>query len=193
MRKHSARVHRASLYVLGTTILLSLALIAAAPARARSDADDPGAAYEHNLNEESHDLFGFGQPVANSANTPSNTEPGNKAVSIAKGLSVKVVSDKVGENADMIALWPNDDKPTYAIICNEIDGTLVGAAATVQRVRLSDGQVSDMISGMVSCDPAHRTDWGTIIVGEEAGTTGRLWEILDPLNVAGVTVDRAGT
>ena len=91
----------------------------------------------------------------------------------------------------MIALWPNDDKPTYAIICNEIDGTLVGAPATVQRVRLSDGQVSDMISGMVSCDPAHRTDWGTIIVGEEAGTTGRLWEILDPLNVAGVTVDRA--
>ncbi|HEY3232588.1 MAG TPA: hypothetical protein VGJ87_25375, partial [Roseiflexaceae bacterium] len=83
---------------------------------------------------------------------PSSTEPGNKAVAVAGGLSVKLVSDKVGENADMIALWPNDERPTHTIICNEIDGTAAGAPASVQRVRLSDGQVNDMISGMTSCD-----------------------------------------
>jgi secreted PhoX family phosphatase len=48
-----------------------------------------------------------------------------------------------------------------------------------------------MIFGNVSCDPSHRTAWGTIVVGEEAGATGRLYEILDPLNVNDVTIDRA--
>ncbi|HEX9438844.1 MAG TPA: hypothetical protein VF909_04135, partial [Roseiflexaceae bacterium] len=182
--------------------LLSLGLLAAAPSAAGTadqagrpqEANDPGADYEGELREHSRDLFGFGKPVAASASTPSSTEPGNKAVAVAGSLSVKLVSDKVGENADMIALWPNDKRPTHAIICNEIDGTTAGAPASVQRVRLSDGQVNDMISGMTSCDPAHRTEWGTIVVGEEAGKTGRVWEILDPLNVNGVTVDRvAGT
>src|SRR5262245_51310371 len=184
--------------------ILSLGLIAAAPSSAPPAAPapigqldlkhDPGVFYEKQLRENSEEIFGFGRPVAAAANTPSNTERGDKAVVLAKGLKAKVVSDKVGEDADMIALWPNDDHPTFAIICNEIDGTAPGSPATVQRVRLSDGQVSDMVFGMTSCDPSHRTDWGTILVGEEAGTSGRVWEILDPLNVNGVTVDRvAGT
>jgi uncharacterized protein DUF839 len=196
------------LIAVGTTLiaLLGMGLIAAAPssvpaaAGAASPAissnghdfvDDPGADYQDELRAHAHDLFGFGKPVGASASTPSSTEPGDRAVVVARGLKVKVVSDKVGENADMIALWPNDNQPTYAIICNEIDGTPGRSPATVQRVRLSDGQVSNMVFGMTSCDPAHRTDWGTIVVGEEAGTAGRMWEILDPLNVNGVTVDRA--
>jgi secreted PhoX family phosphatase len=91
----------------------------------------------------------------------------------------------------MMALWPDDANPTHAIICNEIDGTVAGAPASVQRVQLSDGQVADMVSGLRSCDPVRRTAWGTVVVGEEAGPTGRLWEIFDPLNVSGVIVDRA--
>jgi hypothetical protein len=194
--------------MVGTSLvtLLSLGLIAAAPSSTPPAADpagavaslgghdfeqDPGAEYQDELHEHARDLFGFGKPVAASATTPSNTQPGDRAVLIAKELKVKIVSNKVGENADMIALWPNDAKPTYAIVCNEINGTAPGSPATVQRVRLSDGQVSNMIFGMLSCDPAHRTDWGTIVVGEEAGPAGRLWEILDPLNVNGVRVDRA--
>ncbi|HET9222463.1 MAG TPA: hypothetical protein VFO07_08165, partial [Roseiflexaceae bacterium] len=185
--------------------ILTLGLIAAAPSSSpppvapaslggRDFEDDPGVDFEAELRDHSRDLFGFSKPVTASANTPSNTEPGDKAVVMAKGLKAKLVSDKVGEDADMIALWPNDDNPTHAIICNEIDGAAPGSPATVQRVRLSNGQVSDMVFGMTSCDPAHRTEWGTIVVGEEAGTSGRMWEILDPLNVNGVTVDRvAGT
>jgi hypothetical protein len=157
-------------------------------------ADDPGAKDGQSLQERSQPLFGFGHPVKESANTPSSTAPGDKAVEVAENLQVRVISNKVGENADMIALWPDDANPTHAIICNEINGTALGSPATVQRVRLSDGQVEDMVFGMQSCDPVHSTAWGTVVVAEEAGPAGRLWEILDPLNVNGVTVDRvAGT
>lgn len=151
---------------------------------------DPGAAYEAQLGKESKALFGFGHPLRH-AISGEFAGPGAQAVELAKGLSARVTTSTVGQVADMIALWPDDRHPTYAIVCNEIDGSAPGSPATVQRVRLSDGQVSDMIFGHVSCDPAHRTPWGTVVVGEESGSSGRLWEILDPLAVNGVTVDRA--
>jgi hypothetical protein len=157
-------------------------------------ADDPGLQYEQSLQNRSQPLFGFGHPVAESAKTPSSTLPGDQTVEVVQNLQVRVMSSTVGEDADMIALWPDDANPTHAIICNEIDGTAAGAPATVQRVRLSDGHVEDMVFGLDSCDPARRTAWGTVVVGEEAGSSGRLWEILDPLHVNGVSVDRdAGT
>jgi hypothetical protein len=154
-------------------------------------AEDPGVKYEQRLQERSQSLFGLSHPVEESANTPSSTAPGDQAVDVANSLEVDVLSSTVGENADMMALWPDDANPTHAIICNEINGTAPGSPATVQRVRLSDGHVEDMVFGLQSCDPARRTAWGTVVVGEEAGPVGRLWEILDPLNVNGVTVDRA--
>ena len=151
---------------------------------------DPGAAYAHSLAAQSQPLFGFGHPLDHAVSGAFDG-PGDQAVELAGGLSATVVSDTVGQNADMIALWPNDTAPTDAFVCNEVDGSLAGAQATVQRVHLADGAVTDMISGHVSCDPAHRTPWGTIVVGEEAGTSGRLYEILDPLAVHDVTVNRA--
>jgi secreted PhoX family phosphatase len=166
---------------------LVASVIAPWPARAV----DFGAQQERELRGDTSKLFGFKRPLDAPADTPSSTAPGDQAVAVAKGLEVRIVSDRVGENADMIALWPDDDNPTHAIICNEITGNTPGSPATVQRVRLSDGQVSDMIFGHVSCDPAHRTPWGTVVVAEEAGTAGRLWEIFDPLAVNGLTVDRA--
>ncbi len=170
---------------------LGWGLGAITPTQARDDdTRDPGVAYERDLLDHSEQLFGFGKPLAASATMTSSTEPGDKAVDLAKGLKARVVSNRVGENADQIALWPDDQHPTYAIICNEINGTQPGAQASVQRVRLSDGMVTDMISGMISCDPVVRTAWGTIVAGEEAGSSGRLWEIFDPLNVSGVTVNR---
>ena len=187
-----ARWSRITLTSLMVAATLAALIVTAAPSQARpSEPGDPGAEYERKLQDQTEKLFGFEKPVGSAAATPSNTAPGPQAVTIAKGLTARLVSDRVGENADMIALWPNDDHPTYAIICNEIDGSLAGAPATVQRVRLSDGQVSDMVFGLTSCDPSHRTPWGTIIVGEEAGKVGRVWEIFDPLNVNGVTVTRA--
>lgn len=172
---------------------LSAVAVFSTPTVSRS-AEDNGVREEDSLQRRSRALFGFGNPVAESANTPSSTKAGDLAVEVAGDLRVRVISSKVGENADMIALWPDDANPTHAIICNEINGTVAGAAASVQRVRLSDGQVEDMVFGLQNCDPARRTAWGTVIVGEEAGPSGRLWEILDPLNVNKVIVDRvAGT
>ena len=40
----------------------------------------------------------------------------------------------------------------------------------MQRVRLSDGKVETILTGMVYCDPVRRTAWGTILVGEELGS-----------------------
>src|SRR5262247_2098248 len=169
---------------------LSAVAVFSTPALSHS-AEDVGVRVEDSLHRFSRALFGFGNPVAESANTPSSTKAGDLAVEVAGDLRVRVISSKVGDNADMIALWPDDANPTHAIICNEINGTVAGAAASVQRVRLSDGQVEDMVFGLQNCDPARRTAWGTVIVAEEAGPVGRLWEILDPLNVNGVTVIRA--
>ena len=160
---------------------------------------DPGADYQHLLSAKSQPLFGFGHPL-DAGVAGAFTGPGDEAVELAKGVTATIVTDAVGRRADMIALWPDDAHPTHAIICNEIDTANPNAGgspnpdfgkATVQRVRLSDGQVTDMMTGHNACDPARRTAWGTILVGEENGATGRLWEILDPLDVTGVTVNRA--
>jgi hypothetical protein len=160
---------------------------------------DPGADYHDLLAAKSQPLFGFGHPL-DEGFTGAFDGPGDEAVELAKGLTATLVSDAVGRRADMIALWPDDASPTHAIICNEIDTANPNAGgspnpdfgkATVQRVRLSDGQVTDMVTGHNACDPVRRTAWGTVLVGEENGATGRLWEILDPLAVAGATVNRA--
>jgi len=69
----------------------------------------------------------------------------------------------------------------------------------VQRINLATGKVQDILAkgsaadpGMSTCDPVRRTPWGTIIVGEETGGGGRLFEILDPLNTTNVTVHGSG-
>jgi secreted PhoX family phosphatase len=166
----------AALIVAGTTLAISK--------------QDPGGDYYHQLQAQSQSLFGFGHPLDNEVATTSFDGPGDQAVELAAGLSARVVSSTVGENADMIALWPDDTNPTHAIVCNEINGTGAGSPATIQSVDLATGAVSNIAFGLNSCDPAHRTPWGTIIVGEEIGNTGRVYEILDPLNVHDVQINR---
>ncbi|MFO1435536.1 MAG: DUF839 domain-containing protein, partial [Gammaproteobacteria bacterium] len=110
-------------------------------------------------------------------------------VTAAPGLNVSVVSNaaNLGVAIDMMVLWPNDTNPTHIIACNESAGPT--GAGGVQRIRLSDGFVENIIlSPLTSCDPAEITPWGTVIVGEENGTNGRMFEILDPLNTTDVTV-----
>jgi Bacterial protein of unknown function (DUF839) len=159
---------------------------------------DPGKAYENSLASQSQALFGFGRPVSGPA-TGSTDAPGAAAVEAAAGLKVQVASDAVGEDADMIALWPDDAAPTHAFICNEIDSTAAEnvGVGTVQRVDLSSGDVTDLITGTTSCDPIHKTAWGTLVFGEENGALGRAYEILDPTSLDGdpvITIDHtAGT
>src|SRR5262245_29786436 len=170
-------------YALSVTIVLPRIALAAS-------VQDSGAKCEISLQARSRVLFGFVKPVDKSADTPSSTTPGDLAVEVAGNLKVRVVSSNVGENADMIALWPDDTNPTHAIVCNEINGTAAGSPATIQSVDLATGDVDDIAFGLSSCDPAHRTPWGTVIVGEEVGNTGRFYEILDPLNTHDVQINR---
>lgn len=186
--RHARRAARAPIAALMAAVLAVGSVYALAN-------QDAGKAYEDGLIGQSKPLFGVGRPLTQSA-TGSTAAPGAAAVEAAGGLAVSVVSDTVGEDADMIALWPDDAAPTHAFICNEIDSTTAGnlGKATVQRVDLSTGEVTGMVTGTISCDPIHRTAWGTLVFGEEAGASGRLYEILDPMSFDGstlVTLDRA--
>jgi secreted PhoX family phosphatase len=61
-------------------------------------------------------------------------------------------------------------------------------------INLADGSSFPIIrSGLTSCDPVRRTAWGTIVAGEENGTAGRLFEIVDPINTHDVTVNPDGS
>ncbi|MGE0115957.1 MAG: alkaline phosphatase PhoX [Steroidobacteraceae bacterium] len=124
--------------------------------------------------------------------TASDIEANPAALlTVAHGLRVRVVSAaaNLGANIDMMALWPNNRTPTHLIACNEQGSANVG----VQRINLATGAAEDIISsGLTSCDPVEITSWGTIVIGEENGANGRVFEIIDPLHTSGVTVTGAG-
>ncbi len=157
---------------------------------------DFGQEVENEARQESLELFGTlgtlgASSIASVDAVTANADP-LSLITVAPGLTKTVVSAAVnlGPNIDMMALYPNDKAPTHIIACNEQGAASVG----VQRIRLSDGFVEDIISsGMSGCDPAEITPWGTVIVGEEAGVNGRMFEILDPLTTTGITVNGSGS
>jgi len=175
------------LAVVSALALAGLGLVARAV-----PAFDLGSFEEHQLFAKSMQLFGIVKPVASSSTESIDTVTAEadptSLVTVAKGLSVSVVTaaPNAGPNIDMMAPWPNDVAPTHLIVCNEQDPEDPG----VQRIRLSDGHVETMLTGTDSCDPVHVTAWGTVIVGEEAGSTGSVLEILNPLETTGVEYDR---
>jgi secreted PhoX family phosphatase len=153
---------------------------------------DFGSWSEHLLASQSERLFGVAQPVGASSTqsidaAAANQDP-RRLVTLARGLRARVVASNVNvpPNVDMMALWPNDHAPTHIIACNEEGPNEPG----VVRIRLFDGFVETMLTGLDSCDPVRRTAWGTIIVGEEAGSSGHLLEIVHPLAVTNVFFDR---
>ena len=153
---------------------------------------DLGSFVQQQLFAKSTELFGIVRPVPASSTSSvdaatADADP-TSLVTVAHGLSVRVVTaaQNAGANIDMMAPWPNDIAPTHLIACNEQDESDPG----VQRIRLSDGLVETILTGTDSCDPVRATAWGTVIVGEEAGSSGRLIEIASPLTTTGVTFDR---
>jgi secreted PhoX family phosphatase len=74
----------------------------------------------------------------------------------------------------------------FHFACDE-DGT---TQPGLVRIQLSTGNVSTIVTGTTSCDPTRRTPWGTVLFGEEAGTGGQLYELIDPIHTTGVTLDR---
>ena len=178
-------------------LLFSVAgFVALASAAAAGDFDF-GAWRDFQLRAASHLLFGFGKPLKASSTesvdaATAEAHPDSLAT-VAKGLHVQVATSdaNAGSNIDMIAFWPDASHPTHLIVCNEVDDPSLPG---VQRIRLSDGSVETILRGTVACDPVRRTSWGTILVGEENGSSGQVIEIIRPLEITEVFFDRvAGT
>src|SRR6266853_4552785 len=151
----------------------------------RMIADSPhgdfGTFVADQLRAHSEQLFGIRQPLEESALGPYDGPDNLQAIQVAPGLQVSLVSSSVASAADQIAMWPDDDNPKYLFVCDE--ETTVPA---VQRVDLSNpanSNATTIVTGLQSCDPVRRTAWGTIIVAEEAGATGGLYEIIDPVSI----------
>jgi len=165
--------------------------IYAGVAAADDDFKDFGMFRDRLLRDQSEKLFGVKATLAQSSTdsisaAAANADP-TRLVTLARGLRARVVSAaaNLGANIDMMALWPDDRNPTHLIACNEQGTTNPG----IQRVRLADGLVETILTGTTSCDPVHRTPWGTIIAGEET-TDGNIIEIINPLQTTGVSFNR---
>lgn len=174
-------------------VLIGLSVLSLSAAASAED-DGPidfGATRDAFLLSHTEALFGFKGTVANSTASvtaiAANADP-RALVTVARGLKVKVVTAaaNAGANIDQIVLWPNDHHPTHLIVANEQGTTDAG----VQRIRLSDGLVETVLTGTTAGDPIRATPWGTILAGEEAGTSGQMIEILNPLATTNVVFDR---
>jgi hypothetical protein len=172
-------------------LILSLGALAmgVGVTRARADADF-GLTVQHLLNTFSWQWFGVSEPLEESALGPFTELDNTQALEVAKSLQVSAVSNATSPLADMIALWPNDEHPTHLFVCveNSFSGDSNPDIVSVRRVDLSDEPNSNavtIIKGLSACDPIHRTPWGSLIVDEEAGSTGGFYEILDPLALSG--------
>ena len=162
--------------------------------------DDWGLDRQTQMENKSQTLFGFGQPLTQSST--ANLSAAQIAadptglITVAKGLDVSVVT--AGKtttnggvktpNIDQMVLWPRPD-PTHIIACNE-QGT---SAPALVKISLATGDITTIASGLISCDPVRATPWGSVLFGEEAGTSNlfsAMYEIVDPLSVVGVTINR---
>jgi hypothetical protein len=156
---------------------------------------DFGVEVERLARVQSLEFFGVFAPLGESStlSLSAAVADANPAalITVAPGLRAKVVSAaaNLAPNIDQIALWPSGNNPSHIIACNEQGSGQVG----VQRIDLKTGVAESIISsGLTSCDPTRTTPWGTIIVAEESGINGRVFEILDPLHTTGVTVPSSG-
>ena len=150
---------------------------------------------DHELADQSGDLFGIKKPLDESSTKSISQAEAltnlTKLATLAKGLKAKVVTSQGPTIDDQISLWPNSSNPQYLIACNETDEP---TEPGLVRIELSTGKVSTIVSGTAECDPTRRTPWGTIIFGEEDGQEGRTYELIDPIHTTNVTLDReAGT
>jgi len=169
---------------------LLASLLGSAAVATTAGAIDFGRQVEILLKAEAPALFG----VVGTLNASSTTQVTGAAaqadptqlVTLAHGLTARVVSeaDGLGGNIDQMVLWPNELHPTHLIACNE-EGT---AAPGIQRIRLSDGVVETILTGLNRCDPTRKTPWGTIVAAEENSAASRVVEIIDPLHTTNVVL-----
>src|SRR5262245_35951838 len=95
------------------------AAMLAAHARAEGPNADFGLFVADQLRAHAEYLFGFSHPLEESSVGPYDGADNTKAIDVAPGLSVSLVSSSVASAADQIAMWPNDDHPTHLFVCDE--------------------------------------------------------------------------
>src|SRR6187399_1024478 len=166
-------------------VVLSLAGVFGLAARTAPQGpnEDFGDWVAHQIEAHSQILFGFSHPLESSAIGPYVNPDSTKALELAQGLTVTLISSAVHHSTDQIAMWPDDNNPAYLFVCDE-----ESSSPAVQRVDLSkpaNVNATTIVTGLSACDPVRRTPWGTIIVAEEAGSTGGFYEIMDPANING--------
>jgi len=179
---------------LATAALVTTLVLGAGVAVAGAGGFDFGRFVEEALRSKSMQLYGINGPLARSSTRSITAEEANadprRLATLARSLEARVVTHGVGPDVlDMSALWPTDRNPKWLITCNESGTTDPGLV----RINIATGAVETILSGTTSCDPAHRTPWGTILFAEEAGggpNGGRIYELIDPLNTTNVTLDR---
>jgi secreted PhoX family phosphatase len=156
---------------------------------------DFGQFVQTQLTGQSANLYGVGGTL-NASSTLSITKEQALAdprdlVKLSKTLRVRVVSAGVAPAVlDQSAFWPDAENPQWLITCNESGVTDPGLV----RINLATGASTTIVTGTTSCDPVRATPWGTVLFGEEAGggpNGGRMYELIDPLNTTGVTLNRA--
>jgi len=151
---------------------------------------DFGQQTERELADHANQLFGVKKPIQASSTVDLGeaqalADPAALAT-VAKGLDVDVVSaGNAAPNLDQMVLWPASH-PTHIITINEEGPT----EPSLQKINLKTGVATTIVTGTDSGDPIRITPWGTILFGEEAGDTGAMYELIDPLSVEGATIDR---
>jgi len=155
--------------------------------------DDFGLGVQKNLAENSPSLFGVQQPVSASTHPPQVREPEQKPTDIlvlAEGLQADFLTREAAHRADMFAFWPDDAHPTHLVFCIEANRAQIKPGKwnpSIQRIDISNGQVTTVLRGMHGCDGIRRTPWGTLLATEERGD-GHAYELLDPIAMNNVVV-----
>ena len=171
-------------------IAAGAALVLVAAGVATANFWDFGQHTQRELAHHANQLFGVKKPI-DASSTVDLTEAEALAdpaalVTVAKGLKVSVVSaGNAAPNLDQMVLWPQSH-PTHIITINEEGPT----EPSLQKIDLKTGVATTIVSGTDSGDPIRITPWGTILFGEEAGDTGAMYELIDPLSVEGATINR---
>jgi hypothetical protein len=165
------------IFIMRKLLLLSVAgLVGLATTAGASAGFDFGTWRDRQLTTDSQRLFGVKKPLKESSTesvdqATAEADPTSLAT-VAKGLHVEVATSdpNAGANMDMIALWPNDSDPSGPHRLQRSRRHQPSRCPAGPAFRRQRG---DVLSGTIACDPVRRTPWGTILVGEENGSSGR--------------------
>jgi len=127
-----------------TVASLAMAIVLALGVAAYADGHFSfGQFRDHELADQSGDLFGIKKPLDESSTKSISQAEAltnlTKLATLAKGLKAKVVTSQGPTIDDQISLWPNSSNPQFLIACNETDEA---TEPGLVRIELSTGKLS---------------------------------------------------